>query len=114
MIVSDPAGCQGQPLLAGTRVTVSDVIASYLYKGFSPEELAIQFNLTLAQVHTALAYYYMHKTDIEDTLRRRADEADALLDELDKLGKLIRIEQMRPREPSSSPCLVQGRTGSGR
>lgn len=70
MIASDPDIRQGQPLLAGTRVTVSDVIASYLYRGFSPEELAVQFNLTLAQVHAALAYYYMHKTDVEDALCR--------------------------------------------
>lgn len=91
-IVSDPNIRQGHPLLAGTHVTVSDVIASYLYRGFSPEELAVQFSLTLGQIHAALAYYYLHKAEIDDEIRRRTDEADILLDELDKQGKLTHIE----------------------
>ena len=83
-IVSNPNIRNGQPIIAGTTLRVTDVVASHLYRGHTPEDLAIQFKLTLAQVHAALAYYYLHKNELDTQIRQDAAEADILLAELDE------------------------------
>jgi uncharacterized protein (DUF433 family) len=91
-IVSDPAIRGGRPSLAGRTVTVSDLVARYLRWGMTPEELAVQFNLTLGQVHAALAYYYLHQKAIDDELRRDQDLADQLKVDLEQQGKLGHLD----------------------
>ena len=91
-IVSDPAIRGGQPVIVGTNVRVSDLIASHVYRGQSAEELATNFALNLGQVYAALAYYYQHKAEIDKRMRADAVEADRQLGELERQGKLIRVE----------------------
>lgn len=91
VIVSDPQIRRGRPSIAGRRVTVSDLVSRYLHFDTSPEELAVQFSLNLGQVYAALAYYYTHKADIDEEMRRdqeRADELKVLLEQQGKLGHL--------------------------
>ena len=91
-IVSDPARRGGQPIISGTSIRVIDIVASYLYRGATPEELAISFALDLGQVYATLAYYHQHKAEIDEQMRRDAETAEKLLAEFDAEGKLIRIE----------------------
>lgn len=91
-IVSDPTVRGGQPIVTGTNIRVSDLISSYLYRGQSPEELAANFALDLGQVYAALAYYYQHKNEMDNHMRADTTEALRLLDDLDRQGKLIRVE----------------------
>jgi uncharacterized protein (DUF433 family) len=91
-IVSDPQIRGGRPTIAGRRITVSDLVARYLSFGMSPEELAINFKLTLGQVHAALAYYYMHQADIDEEMRRDEETADRLKIELERQGKLGHLD----------------------
>jgi uncharacterized protein (DUF433 family) len=91
-IVSNPAIRGGRPSIAGRSVTVSDLVARYLRRGMSPEELAVQFALTLGQVHAALAYYYLHKREIDDEMRRDQEQADRLKDQLAQQGKLGHLD----------------------
>jgi uncharacterized protein (DUF433 family) len=53
-------------------VRVVALIACHLYCNLSADELATNFNLNLAQVYTALAYYYQNKADIDSVLRTEA------------------------------------------
>jgi uncharacterized protein (DUF433 family) len=92
MIVSDPAVRSGRPMVAGTSIRVSDLVASHLYRGLTPEELAVNFALNLAQVYAALAYYYMHKTEVDTEIRANAVEAERLLSEFAQQGKLMQFE----------------------
>ena len=89
-IVSDPATHNGQPVISGSRVRVVDLVASHLYRHLSADELATNFNLDLAQVYAALAYYYAHKAEIDTVLRTEAERAARYLQQLDAQGKLIR------------------------
>ncbi len=82
-IVSDPNVRGGRPVIAGTGIMVSDIAAYTNYQGMTPDELAAQLNLTLGQVHAALAYYYDHKAEIDAEIRANREEAEVLL------GKLI-------------------------
>ncbi len=91
-IVSDPNIRGGRPIIAGTGIRVMDIVASHIYRRFDPEELAVQYNLPLAQVYAALAYYYMHKQEIDQDLRQDLERAEKLIAELDRQGKVIRLE----------------------
>ncbi|MBL8153690.1 MAG: DUF433 domain-containing protein [Anaerolineae bacterium] len=79
-IVSNPNIRSGKPIIAGTTLRVQDVAAHHHYRHYTPEELSEQLQISLAQVHAALAYYYEHKADIdaqieeEDRLIREAKE----------------------------------------
>ena len=63
----------GKPRLAGTRITVSDIVIMHLKMGMSVDEIANEYDLTLAGVHASLAYYYDHQTEIDHQIE--ADEA---------------------------------------
>ena len=91
-IISDPSIRGGQPIIAGTGVRVVDLVASYLYRRLTAEELAVNFALDLGQVHAALAYYYQHKAELDSWMRDEETKADKLLAELETQGKLIRLE----------------------
>jgi uncharacterized protein (DUF433 family) len=87
-IVSDPQIRGGRPSIAGRSITVSNIVAGHSSLGMSPEELAVQFKLTLGQVYAALAYYYTHKAEIDEEMRRDQATADRLKIELKQQGKL--------------------------
>jgi uncharacterized protein (DUF433 family) len=91
-IISDPAIRGGQPIIAGTGVRVVDLVASYLFRGLTVEELAVNYALDLGQSHAALAYYYQHKAEMDTWMQNDEAQADRLLAELDAQGKLIRLE----------------------
>ena len=91
-IISDPDVRNGRPVIAGTTLCVSDVVAWHNFGGLTAEDIAQQFRLTLGQVHAALAYYFLNKQVIDDEICANADEADVALAELAKQGKLIRFE----------------------
>jgi uncharacterized protein (DUF433 family) len=61
-----------------SRVTL-DVLLQYWRAAMKPEDIARGLDtLSLADVHGALAYYLRHQTEIDDYLRRREEEAEAL------------------------------------
>ncbi|MBM4033783.1 MAG: DUF433 domain-containing protein [Planctomycetes bacterium] len=61
--------CGGEPVIRGTRLPVSAVIASYK-QGMSFEEILDGYpGITPAQLHEAFAYYYDHQRQIERLLR---------------------------------------------
>ncbi|MGH9380411.1 MAG: DUF433 domain-containing protein [Thermoanaerobaculia bacterium] len=74
-IESSPEVRGGKPRIAGTRLTVADVILMHLRLGQSTEEIAGTYDLALAAVHAALAYYYDHRADVDRSIEE--DEAYA-------------------------------------
>lgn len=89
-IVSDPNIRGGRPVIAGTGLMVSDIILRHTTGDkLSAEEIADHYRLNLGQVHAALAYYYLHQDEIDDEIRRSAEEAQHWLEEARKQGKLI-------------------------
>jgi uncharacterized protein (DUF433 family) len=86
-VVSDPEIRGGQPLLAGTTLRVSDLAAYHTLAGLTPEQLAVQFDLDLARVHAALAYYYQNKPAIDAEIRSNSDQAEILRQQLTAQGR---------------------------
>ena len=90
-IVSSPDIRNGEPVIAGSQVRVTDIVASHLYRGLNPDELAANFTLDLGQVYAALAYYYQHKAVLDARLQTNADTAEHYIDQLAQQGKLIGV-----------------------
>lgn len=64
---------EGEPHLEGRRLTVRRIGALAEKRGLTPETIADRFDLSVATVHEALAYYY-YNADVMDELEadRRA------------------------------------------
>ncbi|MGH2536745.1 MAG: DUF433 domain-containing protein [Candidatus Promineifilaceae bacterium] len=58
----------GKPHLSGTRITVSDVAIWHLRLGQPLEEVAARYDLSLAAVYAALAYYFDHRAEIDEEI----------------------------------------------
>jgi len=87
-IVSDPAIRGGRATLAGTRICVSYIVVSYINQHMSPEEIALNYGLSLGQVHSALAYYFIHKDEIDTQIKRDHANAEQVMAVLQEQGKL--------------------------
>lgn len=68
---------QSRAYIAGTRVRVLDVYALAEVQGQLPDQIVDAYpQLSLAQVHAALAYYFAHRDEIVRELREEQDLAD--------------------------------------
>jgi uncharacterized protein (DUF433 family) len=70
-ITPDVAG--GKPRIAGHRITVQNIVTWHERLSRSADEIATAYDLTLAEVYAALAYYYDHRDEIDAMIR--ADDA---------------------------------------
>jgi len=69
----------GVPIITGSTMKVVELVMAQMAHGWSPEELHFQHpDLTLGQIHSALAYYWDHQEELDADIRRRwqfAEEA---------------------------------------
>lgn len=88
----------GEPCVAGTRVPVRRVGQLVEREEYSPTEAAERYEISVSDVHRALAYYYDHPDEMDRYDRRerdvenRADETivetlDAARDRLQRNGR---------------------------
>lgn len=68
----------GRAWVDGTSYKVLDIVADHTVHGFSPAEIQYQHyrELTLAQIHSALAYYYDHRTELDEAIQREVSAID--------------------------------------
>jgi uncharacterized protein (DUF433 family) len=72
-IVKTPGVCGGRPRIDGHRIRVQDVAVAHVWQGMSAAEICRQYpGITAAEVHSALAYFYDHRAEIEANVE--ADE----------------------------------------
>jgi uncharacterized protein (DUF433 family) len=67
-----------EPHIEGSRITVRDVHSRVEQRGLSPERVADRYNLDIADVYEALAYYHSNPEEmeqVEERHRRAAEEA---------------------------------------
>lgn len=83
-ITQSPDIAGGKPRISGHRITVENVVIWHEQMGYSVEEIASLFHLTLSEVHSVMAYYFDHKVEVE----RSIAESEAF------------VEQMRQQTPS--------------
>lgn len=79
-IVRVPGVCGGKPVIEGTRIAVW-LIAGWFRQGYTPEKIHKMYpQLTLAQIHDALSYYYDHQAEIEKEIRENNPSEQELED----------------------------------
>jgi uncharacterized protein (DUF433 family) len=67
------------PMIAGTTMKVIELALDHLAYGWSPEELHFQHpHLSLGQIHSALAYYWDHRAELDKDIERRFQLVDQL------------------------------------
>jgi len=60
-IVEDPEHSGGAPTVEGTGIRIKDIAVAYEHSGYDPDEITQLYpDLSLGDVHRALAYYYDH------------------------------------------------------
>ncbi|MCC7161923.1 MAG: DUF433 domain-containing protein [Anaerolineae bacterium] len=68
----------GKPRIAGTRITVADVVIMHWRMGQSLDEIAGKYNLPLAAAHAAMVYYYDHRKEIDESINQDQAFVEAL------------------------------------
>lgn len=69
-IVATPSVRSGKPRIANTRITVADVVIWHFQLGYSPDEIGIKWELPLGAVYAAISYYYDHRNEIDEQIRK--------------------------------------------
>lgn len=78
LITSNPQVRGGSPCIAGTSLRVTDVVMAYLFHDQTADEIAAGYAVPLASVYAALAYYYEHKAEVDEDIRRQIEAAQRL------------------------------------
>lgn len=95
-VVTDESGV---PLIEGTTTKVVELVLETIAYGWSPDELQFQHpHLTLGQIHSALAYYWDHKEEIDKDIERRLERVDRIRREVgpSRLAERLRSEGHLP------------------
>ena len=77
-IESSPEIAGGKPRLVGHRITVQNIAVWHERMGLCADEIAAEYDLSLADVYAALAYYFDHRSEIDQSIA----ESDALAEAL--------------------------------
>jgi len=82
-ISCDPNFRDGKPCIAGTGISVRRLVGWYK-QGYSPEEIADDYSLSLAQVHAAITYYHANYDAMEREMQAEEEEERRLYEEHQK------------------------------
>lgn len=77
-IVRTEGVCGGKPRIRDRRIRVQDVAYYSEWCDWTPDQIATELKLTLAQVHAALSYYF----DNIDEIRQDIRDGNALSEKL--------------------------------
>jgi len=73
-----PGTAGGKPRIAGRRITVQNIAIWHERKGRSADEISAEYGLSLADVYAALAYYFDHRAEIDESMRSDETFAESL------------------------------------
>ena len=74
----------GVPTIEGTTMKVIELVLDQIAYGWSPEELHSQHpDLTLGQIHSALAYYWDHQEALDQAIEQQLEFVDQIQQSLE-------------------------------
>lgn len=76
IVSAEDSKIHDEPHIEGSRVTVLDVIRRVEGRGLDPERVADRYNLDIADVYEALAYYHNNPEEMEQIEERHRDAVD--------------------------------------
>ena len=68
-IAITPGVVSGEPRIAGRRIKVRHIVVWHQRMGMTFDEIADEYQLELADIHAALAYYFIHREAIDEDIR---------------------------------------------
>lgn len=77
LIAINPKVRNGRAYIIGTTVTVADVAIAKIYHSQDADGIADWYGLSLPQVYAALAYYYEHKSVIDEQIQTQIRKAES-------------------------------------
>ena len=78
-IVKTPNVCGGEPRIDNSRIKVNHIVAEYVHKQMSPHQIwEAHPQITLAEIHAALSYYYDHRREIDRAIIANDDFAEQM------------------------------------
>lgn len=84
------------PRIAGTGFKVVLLVSDHLAYRWDAEQLHRQYpQLTLGQIHGALAYYYDHQAEVDRELEERLQQADELRAQLEDPSLQERLRALK-------------------
>lgn len=84
------------PVIAGTTMKVVELVMAQIAYGWSPEELQFQHPyLTMSQIHSALAYYWDNKEELDADIKQREEYAKNLRQEAGESPFVTRLRAQR-------------------
>lgn len=84
------------PIISGTTMKVVELVTSQFAYGWSPEELHLNYlHLSMSQIHSALAYYWDHKEEIDSDMERRFQFAEKLRQEAGESPLVARLRYQK-------------------
>jgi uncharacterized protein (DUF433 family) len=75
-----PGVVGGKPRIAGRRITVQNIVIWHEWMGLSADEIATDYNLALAEIYAALAYYFNNPQEIDQAIK----DSQAFVEEMKK------------------------------
>ena len=83
----------GSPRIAGKGVKVENIAILAVMHHWSVEKIAEELELTPAQIHAALSYYYDHRDEIDQSIREGDELARQTGTSFDDLRRQIEERQ---------------------
>ena len=88
---------KGTPFIVGSTMKVVELVMAQRAHGWSPEELHFQHpELSLGEIHSALAYYWDHQAELDEDIENRSRRVDELRQEIGSspLAEELELERM--------------------
>jgi len=92
-IAVTPGVCGGKPRISGHRIRVEDIAVWHEQMGMSVDQIASEFELSLAEVHAALAYYFDHQAAID----KQIEDDEKFVEEMRRKTPSLLKQDLRPR-----------------
>jgi len=87
---------KGVAWVAGANTKVKEIVLDKLAYGWSPEEMHFQHpNLSMAQIHATLAYYYENQEKFDEEIRRDLAEVDQLRSQSESSVLRAKLQSIR-------------------
>jgi uncharacterized protein (DUF433 family) len=80
----------GKPRIAGRRITVQNIVIWHEWMGYTADDIATEYDLRLAEIYAALAYYFDNPQEIDEAI---------------KVSQAF-VEEMRHKIPSKLPYKI--------
>ncbi|MBW3539400.1 MAG: DUF433 domain-containing protein [Planctomycetes bacterium] len=85
----------GVPMIQGTRTKVVEIVLDHLAHDWDAREIHRQHpHLGLGAIHSALAYYYDHQSEIDPDIQRRLERTTQIRAELGPSNVRMKLKQL--------------------